>query len=283
MNRRTRRLARTKRVALLALYSVPGFLGHDSTRCSILSSTVSPLRRSTYASIIYARGIFSLSPFQSLFGCHGMTSCKIIWRLTETKSAAELLAWLLQLSTYPTVCGLRYVGVQPTTTQHTHTPAQMMLGGSVCEYPPPPMSSPRDAGPSSTPELPATADKANADTASSPPAGANATAVVSDTASTRPVVRPVAEHVPANVVYCLARDPSLRTRHLVVYNTGPAVGVDMVTLRRIFEAYGTVERVACPNPAWSRVYVSFEKVEATGWGGSGAGQQGHGSNYHDAL
>lgn len=67
------------------------------------------------------------------------------------------------------------------------------------------------------------------------------------------------------MVYSLTKDPSLQTRHLVVYNTGPAVGVDLETLRRVFEAYGTVERLECPNLAWSRVYISFEKVTDV-WG-----------------
>lgn len=62
------------------------------------------------------------------------------------------------------------------------------------------------------------------------------------------------------VVYSLTRDPRLQTRHLVVYNTGPAVGVDLPTLRRVFEVYGTVERLECPNPSWSRIYVSFDEV-----------------------
>lgn len=61
-------------------------------------------------------------------------------------------------------------------------------------------------------------------------------------------------------VYNLPRDPSIQTRHLVVYNTGPAVGVDEVTIRRVFEAYGSVERVLCPNPASARVLVTFDEV-----------------------
>lgn len=61
-------------------------------------------------------------------------------------------------------------------------------------------------------------------------------------------------------VYNLPRNPSIQTRHLVVYNTGPAVGVDELTLRRIFEAYGSVERVLCPNPASARVLVTFDEV-----------------------
>lgn len=61
-------------------------------------------------------------------------------------------------------------------------------------------------------------------------------------------------------VYNLPRDPSIQTRHLVVYNTGPAVGVDEITLRRVFEAYGSVERVLCPNPASARVLVTFDEV-----------------------
>lgn len=63
-----------------------------------------------------------------------------------------------------------------------------------------------------------------------------------------------------DVVYCVTSDPSLQTRHLAIYNTGPAVGVDLATLRKVFEAYGTVERLECPNPKWSRIYVSFDKV-----------------------
>lgn len=64
----------------------------------------------------------------------------------------------------------------------------------------------------------------------------------------------------ADIVYHLTRDASIQTRHIVVYNTGPAVGVDELTLRRVFEAYGTVERVVCPNPAAARVLVTFEDV-----------------------
>lgn len=62
------------------------------------------------------------------------------------------------------------------------------------------------------------------------------------------------------VVYALTRDSSLQTRHLIVYNTGPVVGVDLPTLRRVFETYGTVERLESPNPSWARVHVSFDKV-----------------------
>lgn len=69
-----------------------------------------------------------------------------------------------------------------------------------------------------------------------------------------------APNAAAEVLYCLTKDSSLHTRHLVVYNTGPAVGIDLGTLRRVFEAYGSVERLACPNPSWSRVYITFEEV-----------------------
>lgn len=62
-----------------------------------------------------------------------------------------------------------------------------------------------------------------------------------------------------SVVYQLTRN-GVQTRHLVVYNTGPAVGVDELTLRRVFEAYGTVERVLCPNPASARVLITFAEV-----------------------
>ena len=63
-----------------------------------------------------------------------------------------------------------------------------------------------------------------------------------------------------SVVYHHTRGASIQTRHLVVYNTGPAVGVDELTLRRVFEAYGTVERVLCVNPAAARVLVTFHEV-----------------------
>lgn len=65
---------------------------------------------------------------------------------------------------------------------------------------------------------------------------------------------------PPALVYHLTKKAGIQTRHLVVYNTGPAVGVDEVTLRRVFEAYGDVERVYCPNPAAARVLVSFHEV-----------------------
>lgn len=61
------------------------------------------------------------------------------------------------------------------------------------------------------------------------------------------------------LVYHLTKD-EVQTRHLVVYNTGPAVGADQVTLRRVFEAYGEVERVHCPNPAAARVLITFQEV-----------------------
>lgn len=61
------------------------------------------------------------------------------------------------------------------------------------------------------------------------------------------------------LVYHLTKG-DVRTRHLVVYNTGPAVGADEATLRRVFEAYGEVERVHCPNPAAARVLITFREV-----------------------
>lgn len=57
-----------------------------------------------------------------------------------------------------------------------------------------------------------------------------------------------------------AREAKVQTRHIIVYNTGPAVGVDELTLRRVFEAYGPVERVLCPDPAAARVLVTFKDV-----------------------
>lgn len=62
------------------------------------------------------------------------------------------------------------------------------------------------------------------------------------------------------LVYHLTRDPVIQTRHLVVYNTGPAVGVEESKLRRVFEAYGNVERVVCPDPAAARVLITFDEV-----------------------
>lgn len=61
------------------------------------------------------------------------------------------------------------------------------------------------------------------------------------------------------LVYHLTKN-GVRTRHLVVYNTGPAVGADEATLRRVFDAYGEVERVCCPNPAAARVLITFREV-----------------------
>lgn len=61
------------------------------------------------------------------------------------------------------------------------------------------------------------------------------------------------------LVYHVTKD-DVQTRHLVVYNTGPAVGADEATLRRVFEAYGEVERVHCPNPAAARVLITFHEV-----------------------
>ncbi|CAN0082210.1 unnamed protein product [Pylaiella littoralis] len=64
------------------------------------------------------------------------------------------------------------------------------------------------------------------------------------------------------LVYHLTKDASVQTRHLVVYNTGPAVGVDEVTLWRVFGAYGEVERVYCPNPAAARVLITFREASS---------------------
>lgn len=57
-----------------------------------------------------------------------------------------------------------------------------------------------------------------------------------------------------------AREAKVQTRHIIVYNTGPAVGVDELTLRRVFEAYGPVERVLCPDLTAARVLVTFKDV-----------------------
>lgn len=57
-----------------------------------------------------------------------------------------------------------------------------------------------------------------------------------------------------------AREAKVQTRHIIVYNTGPAVGVDELTLRRVFKAYGPVERVLCPDPAAARVLITFKDV-----------------------
>ncbi|CAM9789163.1 unnamed protein product, partial [Scytosiphon promiscuus] len=73
---------------------------------------------------------------------------------------------------------------------------------------------------------------------------------------------PPAAAAKPSLVYHLVKGAGIETRHLVVYNTGPAVGVDEATLRRVFEAYGEVERVHCPNPAAARVLISFHEVSS---------------------
>lgn len=80
------------------------------------------------------------------------------------------------------------------------------------------------------------------------------------TAESKPGDADAPRSPPPTLVYHLTKDASVQTRHLVVYNTGPAVGVDEVTLRRVFEAYGEVERVYCPNPAAARVLITFHEV-----------------------
>lgn len=99
----------------------------------------------------------------------------------------------------------------------------------------------------------------------SPPAGESSKVSSSgdDATATTTTPQPQTPQTPPSppaLVYHLTKKAGIQTRHLVVYNTGPAVGVDELTLRRVFEAYGEVERVYCPNPAAARVLISFHEV-----------------------
>ncbi|CAN0101593.1 unnamed protein product [Ectocarpus sp. 12 AP-2014] len=96
----------------------------------------------------------------------------------------------------------------------------------------------------------------------SPPGGESSKVSSSGDDATGTTTQPPPPPPPPALVYHLTKKAGIQTRHLVVYNTGPAVGVDEVTLRRVFEAYGEVERVYCPNPAAARVLISFHEVSS---------------------